>query len=607
MSYVTVTWSVVAACALLLAIMYGAVWLMDRRERASLAFSLFAFSVVALVVTDLGMMRSTSAREWGEWVWWVHPPSFVLVVSLVVFVRLYFGAGRLWLMWTIIGLRAFVVIVNFASDVNFNFASIDSIGHIAFLGEPIAVVGSATVGRWQWVASLSLVLWMAYMADAALTLWRTGSPDSRRRAITIGSATVASALCVFVYVQLTIWKGVQLPALLTPPNLILLGAMAFEMSRDTLRAKRLTRELRRSEERLEFSAAAAGIGLWSWDVVADRVWTTRAAREMYGITNEGPLVGEDLRSLVDSEDLPRVRELFAEAAALGREAEAEFRIRRPDGTKRWLVCRGRSDADESGKVTLMRGVLRDITEYRRARNEISELRRDLAHAGRVSLLGTLSASLAHELSQPLAAIMTNAEVAEMLLRSPTPDLEELRQIVADIQRDDKHAGDVIGNLRLLLKRGELNLSAVDVAGLLNDVAALLRADAMSRKVSLACVCDTGIPAIRGDRVHLTQVLINIVINAMDAIADLPAARRIVTVRAQQPHPHSVEILVEDHGPGIPDAILPQVFEPFFTTKPTGTGMGLSVSRSIIDAHGGRLTAESGTAGGALFRLILPIA
>jgi two-component system, LuxR family, sensor kinase FixL len=230
MSYVTVIWSVVASCALLLSLMYGFVWLMDRRERASLAFSLFALSVVGVVVVELGMMRAETAHEWGEWVRWVHPPGALLIVSLVVFVRLFFGAGRAWLMWTIIGMRGFVLVANFAAETNFNFAHIDSIAHISFLGEQVTVVGASTVGRWQWLASLSMLLWLAYMADAAVTLWRSGSRESRRRAISIGSATLASAACVFLYVQLTVWEGVQLPALISPPFLILLGAMAIEMS-----------------------------------------------------------------------------------------------------------------------------------------------------------------------------------------------------------------------------------------------------------------------------------------------------------------------------------------------------------------------------------------
>jgi two-component system, LuxR family, sensor kinase FixL len=606
LSFVTVIWSVVAACALLLALMYGFVWLMDRRERTSLAFSLFALSVVGIVVVELGMMRAESAREWGEWVRWIHPPSFLLVVSLLAFVRLFFGAGRTWLMWTVIGLRAYILVANFAAETNFNFEHIDSIGRIPFLGEQVTVVAAATTGRWQWVATLSQLLWLAYMADAAITLWRSGTPDSRRRAITIGSATLASMLCVFLYTQFTIWQVVHLPALISPPFLILFGAMAIEMSRDTLRAKRLTRELRRSEERLEFSAAAAGIGLWSWDAVADRAWATRTAREMCGFADDAELNGASLRNLVHAEDLPRVRELFEKAAVAGVEEEVQFRIQ-PQGASRWLVARGRSEADDSGRITQIRGVLRDITEQRRSRDEIQELRRNLAHAGRVSLLGTLSSSLAHELSQPLAAIMHNSDAAEILLRRTAPDLEELRQIVTDIQRDDRHAADVIASLRLLLKRGDMSFSAVDVQGLLQDAAALLRADALSRKVVLTCGGEPGIPAVLGDRVHLTQVLINIVMNAMDAVADLPVAQRAVTVHAQLRQSEWVEIVIEDRGPGLPEEVLRRIFEPFFTTKAAGTGMGLPVSRGIIDAHKGQLTAENRVGGGAVFRVMLPVA
>jgi C4-dicarboxylate-specific signal transduction histidine kinase len=327
---------------------------------------------------------------------------------------------------------------------------------------------------------------------------------------------------------------------------------------------------------------------------------------MYGVAGDGPISGDDLRSLIDPDERARVRELFARAAAEGREVEAEFRIRRPDGAERWLVSHGRSDVDESGRVTVMRGILRDVTEQRRTRQQIEELRRDLAHAGRVSALGSLSSSIAHELGQPLGAILTNAEVAETLLKKPQPDIQELTAIVTDIQRDDLRAGEIISSLRSLLKRRELEFAELRVENLLHDLALLLRLDAMSRQVLLECHGDPGLPPIRGDRVHLTQVLINIVMNAMDAVAGMPAERRKVSVRARGAGANHVEIEIADLGPGIPADVLPRIFDTFFTTKRSGTGLGLSVSRTIVEAHRGTLTASNAPEGGAIFRLRLPL-
>jgi PAS domain S-box-containing protein len=606
MSYVTVIWSVVASCALLLAFMYGYVWLMDRKARASLAFAILALSVVGVVVMELAIMRAQTTLQLIEFHRWIHVFVFPLIVAILAFIRLYFGAGRAWLMWTIIGIRCVVLVLNFTAAGTFNYDAIGAVARVQLFGEEVSAVGEATVGRWQWLGLLSTLLILVYLVDAAMTLWREGSHESRRRAIVIGSSVFLSAGLAILNNQLATWEIARIPPLISLPFLLLFAAMALEISRDTLRSARLARELRQSEERMVFSADAAGVGLWSWDVADSRIWATRTAREMFGVAPGAPLDAESLRGCIHADDLPRVDSVLRQAATEGVEWETEFRVAPPGGTMRWLRARGRSETDEQGHMSSLRGVLRDVTEQRSARHEIEELRRELAHAGRVSVLGTLSSSIAHELGQPLGAILTNAEVAEKMLKAPQPDIEELRTIVQDIQRDDLRAGDIISSLRSLLKRRELEFAEIRLDNLVHDLALLLRLDAMSRHVLLECRCDPGLPAIRGDRVHLTQVLINIVMNAMDAVAQMPAERRKVGVQARRAGHDAVEIEIEDSGPGIPAGELPRVFDPFYTTKKSGTGLGLSVSRTIVEAHHGTIAARNSPAGGAIFLVRLPI-
>jgi C4-dicarboxylate-specific signal transduction histidine kinase len=221
------------------------------------------------------------------------------------------------------------------------------------------------------------------------------------------------------------------------------------------------------------------------------------------------------------------------------------------------------------------------------------------------MLGQLASSLAHELSQPLGAILRNAEVAELLLQSPHLDVEELKAIVTDIHRDDRRAGEVIDRLRTLLKRKELDLQPVLVESLISDVTTLIRGDAAARHVSVVSVIGPGVPIILADRVHLSQVLLNLIINAMDAVMDRPVPDRKVKLSGQAAGTDMVEISVSDSGPGIPAEVLPRLFDPFFTTKESGMGMGLAISRAIVDAHGGRLTAENNAEGGATFRILFP--
>ena len=255
-----------------------------------------------------------------------------------------------------------------------------------------------------------------------------------------------------------------------------------------------------------------------------------------------------------------------------------------------------------------RGKLRQALEAKRlAMEQTMELRDTLSHAGRVSLLGQLSSSLAHELSQPLGAILRNAEAAEIMLRHPTPDIDELRAIIDDILRDDHRAGDVIQKLRSLLKKGQLDMRPLDIGNVVRDVIDLLRSDATGRHVHLSADLNPGLPPVLGDRIHLQQVLLNLIVNAMDALDETETGDRQVRVSARLMESGLVEIRVCDNGPGIPHEHLSRLFEPFHTTKRAGMGMGLPVSKTIIEAHRGSLTAENLPEGGACLRFTLQVA
>ena len=195
----------------------------------------------------------------------------------------------------------------------------------------------------------------------------------------------------------------------------------------------------------------------------------------------------------------------------------------------------------------------------------------------------------------------------MLLGKPDPSLDELRAIISDIHKDDQRAGAIIDKLRSLLKRRQLQFQPLSVESLVNDASTLVRADATARHVVLRCEAGIPLPMISGDRVHLSQVLINLIINGIDSICDSAESSRQVTVAAHAVDRSAVEITVADSGGGLAPEALSRLFEPFFTTKSNGMGMGLSVSRTIVEAHGGRLCAENQSKGGALFRVILPVA
>jgi two-component system sensor kinase FixL len=606
MSYITIIWSTVAACSVLLALMYGLVWAMDRKATASLAFAFEALAIVGTVVAELKLMNASSPAEWGELIRWSQIAIGLRFVATIVFIRLYFGTGRDWLMWTVIIMRLGILITGFVVDPNFNFAQIDSIEKISFLGEQVTVVGHAVPRNYQWVATFSIFLLLIFVVDASVKLWRTGARDAKRKAIVIGGSTFVSIAIATTYTQLMIFADLKVPVLLSPPYLIMLAAMTFELSRDTLRASRLARELRASESRLDLAASAAGLALWSWDAKSNRVWISARAQPLFGLSAADSIeIGRAL-SMIHADDSPQVVQAWREAIASGTEAETTFRLHSPAGLLRVVLARGRSEKDAAGRLVSVQGVLRDVTEQTRAREDNEELRRELAHAGRVSVVGTLSSSLIHELGQPLGAILANAEAGKMLLEKSEPDLVEVRHILADIVSDNERASAVMDGLRKFLKRRELDFAPIAVEKLIKNVAMLVRTDAMARNVNLEWEIDPGLPPIRGDNVHLSQVLINVLINGMDAVASQPPDLRRVRMRARSDGNGSIELTVQDSGSGIEPSVMAKIFDPFFTTKPSGMGMGLAVSLTIITAHGGKLWAENSPEGGAIFRVQLPV-
>jgi len=257
--------------------------------------------------------------------------------------------------------------------------------------------------------------------------------------------------------------------------------------------------------------------------------------------------------------------------------------------------------------TLVLAAIVDITARIQSEFEIQHQRAELAHVARVSTMGELAASVAHELNQPLGAILANAEAADLFLSQDPPALSELRDILADIRRDDERASEVIRRMRALLRKHEMENLPLEINSVVEDVLQVVSGDIALRKMSLGVDLAPGLPKTTGDRIHLQQVLLNLIINGMDAMVDQPRERRRIAIRTRLGADRMIELSVSDLGHGIEVGKSERLFEPFFTSKPNGMGMGLSIARTIVQAHHGRIWAESNSNGGATFRVTLPVA
>ena len=385
------------------------------------------------------------------------------------------------------------------------------------------------------------------------------------------------------------------------PRVRLLG----EIFANAIERTRSAKALRQSELRLNLAADAAGAALWVLNPGDDVFWVSAKAREIFGVSPTFEFTVREFLGRVHPQDLERVSAALKEALAEKREVDLEYRIVRDDGQVRWVASRGRQTAGTDGTAERLMGVTVDVTDQKMAEQEAHDLRRDLSHVARVAMMGEISAAIAHELSQPLTAILSNAQVAQRMLEGGSPDLGEVREILADIISDDQRAAAVIRSLRAFLAKNQPEIQPLDLVEVIREVNRHLRHEAALRSVPVEVRCDSAPALVRGDRIQLQQVLVNLMVNALDAARDLGGREPHITVQTERAADGAVRVSVLDNGLGIPEGQSEKIFEPYFTDKPGGLGMGLAISRSILRAHGGRIWAENVPGGGAKFSFELP--
>ncbi|MGA8821614.1 MAG: ATP-binding protein, partial [Pseudolabrys sp.] len=367
-------------------------------------------------------------------------------------------------------------------------------------------------------------------------------------------------------------------------------------------ARQANQQLRQDEARMAFAAAAADVGLWQHNPHMDPFWATDHCRAMLGLQKDSPVTCESILAVVHSDD----RALVADTIVGVRDIEAplEFRIIKPNGQVKWLQAKRSINRNTVGAVVNTSGVFTDITIRKAAEAEAELQRRELAHLMRVSQVGALSGGLAHELTQPLTAILANAQAARTMLLAKAPKLDDIASSLDDIISEDLRAGEVIQRLRTLLKNGKAEVEAVDIQDLINSTLRLLNNELVSRSVKTKVMTPSGVSFVEGDPVQLQQVLLNLVMNALESMMKTDARRRLLTLASQRVD-DQIEVKVIDRGTGIDVEAKAALFNAFFTTKESGLGLGLSICSTIIERHGGSLSLSNNADGGATARFCLP--
>jgi PAS domain S-box-containing protein len=347
------------------------------------------------------------------------------------------------------------------------------------------------------------------------------------------------------------------------------------------------------------------LGVWHWDEVAKTLTWDGATRDMFGVSADGEITIDTFYRALHSDDAERVKQTWRRALELRLPYQIEFRTQRRDGTIRWVDARGRGYYDEAGKPLWMTGVLFDITDRKEAELAAQRNREDLSHLSRVAAMGELAASIAHELNQPLSGITSNASAGQRFIDRGEVDLRELRDLLGDIVADGRRAGGVIRGLQTMVKKGVPARQRVNLNDLVMNVVRMVKPDAMLHSCKLETSLEPNLPAIEADPVQLQQVLLNLIINAFDAMRDTAASRRKVVIATERNGYNAIRTSVRDYGTGIPEKVHERMFDQFFTTKSKGLGMGLAIVRSIVKSHGGTIAAENVDDGGARFHFTLP--
>ena len=716
------------AAGFTLACIHVFVWIKQKDQAAHLGFAVAAFSVAVIAVLEGTALQAQSVREFAAALRWAHLPVAFLFVGVVAFVQTHFQAGRLRLGAAACLLWAISLVPNFLSGVDLNFREITALQPVHLWGGVAVVSPVGVANPWMLLGQIAVLLLLAYLIDAALTLGRQGVPLERRRAL-----RVCGSMAVFVFLA-SVWNAlvfaglIPAPVMFVPAFMAMLLVMSYELGGDILRAAQLSRSLAGSESsrqlselRMDLAARAAGIGFWNWDIARGESWFSEPGLRLLGFAPGERFERKRFMERVVAADHEGVNQAFQAARRGDGDYNCEYRIRKPDGHTRWLATRGRLEFDGRTPARL-HGVVVDITERRQAEErfrlvveaaptamllveadgrivfaneqtvrvfgyareelcamnvdalvplayprgpapvrtgapdtpdvaagrelfgqrkdgsqvpveiglnpiesdgglqilvsitDISERKRmeresavqrdELAHLSRVALLAELSGSLAHELNQPLTAILSNAQAAARFLAHDPPNLAEVRDSLGTIVECDKRAGEVIRRLRAMLRKEPAEFRHLEINEVVQDVLRIIRSDLLHRNVEVRLELAPNLPLIDGDRVQLQQVLLNLIMNGSEAMAELGGGRRL-TVRALAGPDDGVEVQVCDAGRGIAADDLERIFSPFVTSKPGGMGLGLAVCTTIVLAHHGRLWASNNPAGGATLHFELP--
>ncbi len=601
MNWIHFLWPMVTGACITLGLINLRIGFVEKPRAARLLFSLSCFAVALVSAMELAMMRADTPARYEVFLGWGNFAAWLALSSLTAFIWTFFRAGNKWLALAGPAVYGAGLLYDLVSEPSLVYLRVTGLKTLQTYGGATYQVAEGVPNPWNVLAYIGVLLMLGFAVDASRGLWRTGL---RRRTIIVGASLVFFIVAAGIHSGLIERGVIHSPYLISWFYLAILIAMGHELTKDVFAATRLGRELRESEVRFRSVTDAAPVMIWMSGADRSCNFFNKGWLEYTGRSLEQER-GDGWTASVHVEDAAHCHEVYEAAFARKEAFTTEFRLRRHDGEYRWMLDTGTPRFDGNAAFLGYIGSCIDIADRKQAELDHQLQSMELARVGRLALMGELATSLAHEVNNPLGAMVTNASAGQRMLAHGELGAQELQELLGDIVADGHRAREVINGIRNMARKTDVSQMPIAIEDIIRDLLRIVRADAVARNVTLAAEVDDKAGVVLGDRVQLLQVLLNLTLNAFEALITTQTVAARVLIRAERGGDGRVCIEVCDSGPGLSAERVEQLFEPFFSTKTEGTGMGLAIARTIVEAHGGTLSARNAEDGGAIFSVSLP--
>jgi PAS domain S-box-containing protein len=601
MSLLTVIWSMCSAASLMLAMIHLIIWLQDGRKALYLLIAIASFSASAIALIDLFLLGSESVEQYLQLTVWSNFSIFLLLVSLVWFIDQYFGPSKRWLAVLITFLWAIGILVNFTLPGSLTFIEITELRSFYTSWGEAYIMGSGEINPWKYIVDIASLLFLLYIFDASRQLWKTGRHD---RASVVGGSLIFFIAVGGIHTPLVDAGIIQTPYMVPFAFLAIVIAMSYELVTDVVEAGHLAREIKINEKRWRSLMESIQLAVVELDTKGFICYANPFFEQFIGL-DAASLKNRRIVSLLTSQDARKMEQRLREIPETGINAHSEWHMINADGKKVEMTWAAVKRFDKKGNYTGIIGVGNDITQEIRTQRSLESSQREIERLTRANLLGELVSTLAHELNQPLTAILSNAQAARRFLATDTLEPGELVEILDDIVEDDKRASDVLQGLRAMLQKGNLKRELLGIDKVIEKSIRIIQSELDTKNTRVETDFEALPTQVHVSEVEMQQVFINLLLNATQSMQGLPDEKRKILVSVSRNNEFAV-IKLTDNGQGIDPINLARVFDPFFSLKPDGFGMGLAISKRIIEAHHGKIDVENRQDGGALFTIRLPL-